>query len=307
MTDVFSDILNTVVLGSAVYFRTNFYPEFGVAVPPYGRAARFHLVVQGRCHLTVDGTASIILNTGDLALVPHGNAHRLTSRANLNAAPLAEAIEASGFAGVGPFIIGEGPAEQCCKMVCGHFTFADGADHPLLRAMPPVLHLTQADRLHAPMLDDVLRLLSQHMFEGEPELAASVSRLSEIVFIEAIRAGANKSPEMAGLMSAVSDPHLGSALALIHGDIAADWTVGGLAKATGMSRSRFAEKFREGLGCGPMAYIAEWRLQRALARVTGSDLPIKLIAHEVGYHSAAAFTRAFTERFGVSPKQRRAG
>ncbi len=56
-----------------------------------------------------------------------------------------------------------------------------------------------------------------------------------------------------------------------------------------------------------MAYIAEWRLQRALNLLAATSDPIKSVAHSVGYQSPAAFTRAFTERFGCSPKERRRG
>ena len=147
----------------------------------------------------------------------------------------------------------------------------------------------------------------RRMFEGEPGAAASVSRLSEVLFIEAMRAGIAQAPDISRLMSAVYDPQIGKALGLIHGDVAHAWTVESLAAAVGMSRSRFAERFRELVGSGPMAYITDWRLQRALNLLAGTTAPIKTVAHQIGYRSAAAFTRAFTERFGDSPKARRVG
>jgi AraC family transcriptional regulator, activator of mtrCDE len=212
-----------------------------------------------------------------------------------------------GFTGTGPFIVGSGVASQSCKMVCGHYSFADGADHPLLRAIPDILHITAADRAARPMLDDLLRLIVRRMFESEPGADATVTRLSEALFIEAIRAGISHAPEIDRLMSAVYDPQIGKALSLIHGDVAAAWTVESLAAAVGMSRSRFAERFRELVGNGPMAYVADWRLQRALNLLSEGREPIKAVAHRVGYRSAAAFTRAFSDRFGCSPKERRAG
>jgi len=108
-------------------------------------------------------------------------------------------------------------------------------------------------------------------------------------------------------MSAVYDPQIGKSLGLIHGDVGHAWTVESLAAAVGMSRSRFAERFRELVGSGPMAYIADWRLQRALNLLAQSNVPIKSVAHQIGYRSAAAFTRAFSDRFGCTPKERRMG
>ena len=305
MTDVLSDVLDTVALKAAIYFRTDFHPDFGIAVPAYGRAARFHLVVQGSCYLTLESGHQIRLQPGDLALVPNGSAHLLSSSAAATGAPLADVMTQAGFTGSGPFVVGDGPDGASCQMVCGHFTFADGADHPLLRSIPDVLHITAADRASRPMLDDVLRLLVRRMFEAEPGAAATVSRLSEVLFIEAMRAGIAQAQDIGRLMSAVYDPQIGRALMLIHGDVAAPWTVESLAAAVGMSRSRFAERFSQLVDSGPMAYIAEWRLQRALSALAAEATPIKTIAFSVGYRSAAAFTRAFTERFGCSPKERR--
>lgn len=307
MTDVLSDVLDTVALKAAIYFRTDFHPDFSIAVPAYGRAARFHLVVQGSCYVTLDDGKQARLLPGDLALAPGGAAHLLSSTARMTGTPLADVMTQAGFTGAGPFVVGQGAAAESCQMVCGHFTFADGADHPLLRAIPPLLHITAADRASRPMLDDVLRLIVRRMFEGEPGAAASVSRLSEVLFIEAMRAAIAQAPDISRLMSAVYDPQIGKSLSFIHGDIAHAWTVESLAVAVGMSRSRFAERFRELVGSGPMNYIADWRLQRALNLLARSGAPIKTIAHQIGYRSAAAFTRAFTERFGRSPKDVRSG
>lgn len=305
MKDVLSDILNTIALKAAVYFRTDYHTPFGVAVPAYQRAARFHLIVQGRCFVRLDDGKVIEARPGDLVFVPNGDPHVLASDPEIQCKPLAEVIIDAGFTGRGPFVIGKGPAHESCQMVCGHFNFAEGADHPLLRAVPNVLHIPADYRATRPMLDDVLRLIVRQMFADEPGVDATVSRLSEVLFIEVLRAGVAQSPDVARLLTAVSDPQIGQALALIHNDIAAPWTVEGLASAVAMSRSRFAERFSELVGSGPQSYIAEWRMQRALELLEQPRSSIKAVAHSIGYRSAAAFSRAFSERFGVSPRQRR--
>ncbi len=305
MTDVLSDILDTVALKAAIYFRTDFFPDFGIQVPEYGHAARFHFVVQGGCYLSLACGTSVRLQVGDLAMVPRGAPHLLSSAETVTGEPLADVMSQAGFSGTGPFAVGGGEPTDSCQLVCGHFTFSDGADHPLLRSIPDLFHITAADREDHPMLEDVLRLIQRRMFDGAPGMAASVSRLSEVLFIEALRAGIAKAPEIGRLMSAVYDPQIGKALSLIHGDVAHDWTVEALAAAVGMSRTRFAERFRELIGSGPIAYLADWRLQRALGLLADGTLPVKAVAHRIGYRSPAAFTRAFTERFGCSPKERR--
>lgn len=301
MIDVLSDILDTVALKAALYFRTDFHPPFGVAVPKYQRAARFHLIAQGQCIVRLDDETVVAALPGDLVFVPHGSAHVLASDREIRCKPLADVISAAGFTGQGPFVVGDGPPSGSCQMVCGHFNFAEGADHPLLRALPEVLHISATDRVNHPMLDDILRLLVRRMFGDAPGAAASVSRLSEVLFIEVARAGLSQASELARMMVAIDDPQIGRALGMIHANVAAPWTVERLASAVAMSRSRFAERFSALMGCGPMAYLGEWRLQRARCLLLEPAESIKQVAARVGYQSPAAFSRAFTDRFGRSP------
>jgi AraC-like DNA-binding protein len=97
------------------------------------------------------------------------------------------------------------------------------------------------------------------------------------------------------------DPALGRALGAMHADVRAGWTVAGLARVAGLSRSAFAARFAEVLGCGPIEYLARWRMalaKDALIRGTGT---LDRIAEEVGYESASAFSTAFRKRIGCSP------
>jgi len=70
-----------------------------------------------------------------------------------------------------------------------------------------------------------------------------------------------------------------------------------------MSRSRFAERFQSLVGCGPLSYLAEWRLQRAKALLGDPRVSIQEVAGRIGYQSPAAFTRAFANMFGQSPSE----
>ena len=76
-----------------------------------------------------------------------------------------------------------------------------------------------------------------------------------------------------------------------------------MAREVGMSRSRFAERFSQLLQVSPMAYLAEWRLQKSLTLLEDWRASIQQVSNQVGYQSAAAFTRAFSRRFGESPSQ----
>lgn len=307
MNDVLSDILDTIELKAVLYFWGEFRPPFGLRVPQFENAARFHMNISGECIVELNDGRDALMKAGDIVLIPHGATHRITSAKDYPCSPLDDSLNMAGLDGDGPFLVGNGPPESGCQLICGHFGFAAGADHPLLHAVPDLLHITAEDRAAQPLLDDVVRMITQRMVAGGAGAMASVSRLSEVLFIEILQAAATKAPDMASLMRAVTDPPIGQALRRIHADLAANWTVEALGAAVGMSRSRFAERFRQLVGLSPMGYIAECRLQRALHLLNHQHISVKTVATQVGFRSPAAFTRAFAARFGTPPTRVRQG
>lgn len=305
--DVLNDIVDTLELKSALYFRTDFSPPWAIRVPDYAQAARFHLVVQGRCFVTLGSGAVIDLAPGDLILIPAGRSHVISGAPETEPAPLETVLEDAEYDGAGVLAVGDGDSAASTQMVCGHFTFRAGADHPLLRALPDHLLITSGLRARYPWLDEVLRLIVGRIFADQGESTAAVTRLSEVVFIESIRACADQSPSLSGIFGALKDPQIGRALALMHEQPEAPWTVDKLASAVAMSRSRFADRFRELAGCGPMTYLSDWRLQKALGLLSSSQTSVQEIAVKTGYQSPAAFTRAFSQKLGRSPTDYRRG
>lgn len=301
--DVLDDILSTLALKGAFYFRTDFSLPWSVCVPKLRGAARFHLVIQGECHVKVTGGEPVTLRAGDLILIPAGESHILADEAhNTDQAPALETVlEDAGYDGGGVLVMGDGQSNAASQMACGHFTFRDGADHPLLRALPPHLVITAADRAREPWLDEILRLLTRRVFDAGPGSAVAVTRLSEAAFVEMLRAGVKQAPEMASILTALSDKQIGRSLQVMHVAPESVWTVESLAQEAGMSRSRFAEKFRNLIGMSPLAYLSEWRLQKALSLLDSGGCNVQQAAAQSGYQSAAAFSRAFSAKFGAAP------
>ncbi|MCK0069015.1 MULTISPECIES: AraC family transcriptional regulator [Kordiimonas] len=303
--DVLDDILNTLDLRGALYFRTDFSGPWAVTVPDYEQAARFHLVIQGSCNITFSDGKDVTLTPGDIVLIPRGRKHILSDRAGRNAPPLEQVLENVGYKNEGVLVVGNKDEFASTQMVCGHFTFREKADHPIIKALPDYLVTTMVERLKEPWLDEMLRLVAQRMFSNQLGAEASVTRLSEIVFIELLRSAINKQGDLQNILIALNDKHIGRALQLIHTTPEAAWSVEKLAQEAGMSRSRFSERFSEMVGTGPMGYLSDWRLQKALAMLESSRTSVQAIAEKTGYQSPAAFTRAFSGRFGVSPTEYR--
>lgn len=305
--DVLSEILDRIELRGTLYFRTRFSPPFAIAVPSFQEAVRFHLVVRGQCNVSLADGQTVALSAGELALVPRGAAHILSGDSSPEPVELDRVVEESGFKGEGVLVWGDTTTDLDAEtqLLCGHFTFIEGCTHPLLRAMPDLLKVSAASRARRPLLDGALQLVAHASHRDEPGAHGSTTRLSEVVFIEAICAAGDNHPEVARILQALTEPRVGRALALIHSTPDAPWTLARLAEEAGMSRTRFAEHFRTVMGTSPVSYLAEWRLQRARAQILQSREAIQIVARKSGFTSAAGFTRAFARRFGQSPRELR--
>ena len=132
-----------------------------------------------------------------------------------------------------------------------------------------------------------------------------VSRLVDVLFVQALRTFImNGSCKESGLR-ALGDPRIGKALQLVHERPAEPWTVEGLARAIGLSRSAFAARFSELVGEPPLEYVSRWRMTKAAELLRESDLSVLEVAERAGYGSEAAFGRAFKRHEGTAPARYR--
>jgi AraC-like DNA-binding protein len=102
-------------------------------------------------------------------------------------------------------------------------------------------------------------------------------------------------------LAALGDRSLGRALTAMLDEPERNHTLESLADIAGMSRGVFAERFREAFGRTAIDSLREIRLRRAAHLLTATDLPVKTIAHQVGFDSRSYFSRAFKDFVGVDP------
>ena len=299
--DPLSDILDSLSLKGQFYYRTSFHKPWAFAVPDLSGAIRFHYAVQGECFVSTGDTRPLHLQQGDMVLVPAGGAHILADSLGREPADIDAAKRDAGYDGGDTLVVGEGSEDRATQLLCGHFTFAEGSNHPLLRSLPSLLHVSARVRSNTFWLDEALRLMGRQVTRGNPGSTAVVRRMSEIIFIETIRCCSDQSEHLAGLIEALSDRKISRAIQAMHSNVSAPWTVESLAAEAAMSRSRFADRFQELVGCGPLTYLAEWRLQTARRLLQDRRVSIQQVAGQIGYQSPAAFTRAFANMFGESP------
>jgi len=300
-SDLLSDLFATLRLGSDLYFRADLAGPYSVLVPPEGRLVRFHYVRRGTCWLRDPaGHLRVQLAEGDLAVLPNGGGHILADTADREPASLAAVLAAAPPGADGVLRYGKGTGRV--ELLCGFCRFDEAVAHPALAGLPPLLLLRPAELGGEPWTVAALRLLGLESELGGQGMQGILTRLLEVLFIQAVRRLQTEGGEDApGYMAALADPQLSKALHALHAAPEADWTVSALARLAGMSRARFADRFTRQVGLPPMGYLTRWRLMMARRLLRESELSTEEIAARCGYASLPSFTRRYKEAFGIGP------
>lgn len=310
--DVVGDVLSALRIRGSLYFHTDFGGGWGVRVPSYEQVARFHIAVQGDFWVALPGTdVSAQVREGDVALVPHGAEHVLSATEQGEAEGLDTVIEKSGFSGAGALVYhprgDTARRARHARMVCGHFSFDNRIRHPLVDELPRLVVLRADQTQNFQWLDRVIQFIAHESANELPGGEAVTNRLSEILFVQALRMQlAAAAPEQRFLF-ALSDANIRRALEAIHADPTHGWTVAELAAKAAMSRTIFAERFVKSVGMTPAAYLRNWRLQIAIRQLRDTPAQVEDIAAEVGYGSGRALARALVQETGYRLSEFRGG
>jgi AraC-like DNA-binding protein len=265
----------------------------------------FHVVLKGRFLLSVENEPPVEVHGGEIVLLPRNDVHVLATEPRLRAVPGRSLVQPSPDGGLARIVYGGGGEET--HMICG-FLGSEEPFNPLLSTLPRVLRLDLREGTARDWIESSVRFAAAELAEGRLASSGVMSRLSEVLLVEAVRQyAAALGPAETGWLRGLGDPRIGRALGLMHRDIACDWTADALARAVGLSRSAFVERFSELIGMPPIRYLAFWRLQSARLQLRETRASLAQIAHAVGYGSEEAFSRAFKREFGVSPARWRSG
>jgi AraC-like DNA-binding protein len=314
--DALSDVLRVVRLGGAVYLNAEFTAPwclFGQAdaplcaafLPQSERVVSFHLITEGNCwaRLADDSNLAISVAAGELLVVPQGEAHIFGSTLDLppeEAAPLlASQLEKTPGQVMKLQYGGNGPRTL---IVCGFLACDDALSNPLLSSLPRIFKVDMRNDPHSAWLESSVRFAADEAAQWRAGSALVLARLSELLFVEAVRRCIDALPaDRTGWLAGVRDRFVGPALSMLHAQPAHAWTVDELARSVGLSRSALAQRFTDLLGMPPIQYLARWRLQVAAQELLIGSKPLAAVAEQVGYDSEAAFSRAFKRELGQSP------
>lgn len=265
--------------------------RWGVRYSEFGQPG-FCAVLEGSCRLAVDDEEAFTLEAGDFVLMPATPGFTLSGfepvapehiHPKLTPAPSGEIRH--GTRGGRPDV----------RLLGGYFVF-DSPDAALLVSLlPALIHVRGTDRLSV-----LVRLIAEESGERRPGRELVLTRLVEVLLIEALRSSAgNDAPP--GLLRGLADERLAVAMRQMHGDPARPWTMDQLAKKAALSRSAFFDRFTRAVGMPPMEYLLAWRMAIAKDLLRRHDVGIDEVAERVGYSSASTFSTAFSRHVGQPP------
>ncbi|MGO9135678.1 MAG: AraC family transcriptional regulator [Methylovirgula sp.] len=295
--DPLSDVLSLLKLRSYIVGGFDVGGDWSIR---FGRhdGVKCYALVSGQCWLAVEGVADAVhVKAGDCFLLPRGWPFRLASDLTLAPVDARTIFPAPQIGGIVTF---NGGGD--CFSVGGHFALTGDHAAILLGALPPIVHIREeADK--AAMRWSMERM-RQELREPQPGGFLVAQHLAYMMLVQALRLHlADGATGGVGWLFALADKQMSAAITAIHADPAHRWTLQALAAEAGMSRSTFAQKFKQTVGVAPMDYLTRWRMLLAGDRLMHSRDPVSSIALSLGYESESAFSTAFKRVMGCSPRQ----
>lgn len=306
--DVLTDALESIYARSALFGRLDLTAPWGLAFdgPPEPGLA-FFVLTRGAAVLESEDQPPRWLSGGDFVLVRKNVKRSLRDSLETPVVPASDALKScphqQNCQPGGVFRYGGGGA--LTTVIGGRIEVENFAHNPLLRSLPPVIHVHGEQGTPVSWLETTLQFISSEMASGQPGASTVVTRLVDVLLVQAIRTHLARSSNGGSWFRALIDPQIGRALSLIHEQPGAPWTVQRLAEHVAMSRSAFSARFSELVEEPPLTYLTRWRMARATRMLHTTSASLSEVASLVGYDAEAAFSKAFKRWNGVAPGEYR--
>lgn len=187
-------------------------------------------------------------------------------------------------------------------LLCAYVDIALRGFHNVLYGiMKPIVFDTRKDATTAVLMPLLIHELSSPRVGGK----STIRSLIWVAFIQLLRAALEEETDNVQDLRILKEPRLLPAVQAILADPRSAHTVESLATLSAMSRSAFAARFRDTYGVGPMEFLRQHRVESAAKLLGNPSVSVEGAAHEVGFGSRSAFSRAFRAVMGCTPQEYR--
>ena len=176
--DVLTDWLREIGTGAVVLARSRVPAPWGMKISAQD-GVMFHIVTEGACWLRLPEGSPVRLLQGELVLLPHGLDHELLDDPNGTSEPLHEFLARPSFPLTGGLIT---------TVICGVYRSDAQVAHPMLSALPPVVHFSASTMRTKPSLASTLSMLTAELERPAPGSEALIQYLFDALFVYVVRA-----------------------------------------------------------------------------------------------------------------------
>ncbi|MGM8897090.1 MULTISPECIES: helix-turn-helix transcriptional regulator [unclassified Psychrobacter] len=298
--DALSMLLQNVHLFETNYYRLNGRGNWSYSIDRKDTIL-FYLVLSGSFCIDV-GSEIREAKTGDTIMISNSYKHvsYALNHHGDNAKPLDEMLNESESHVID--LNGEGEINACLILI--ECKYEKEMTQPLLSVLPTILpELAEMSDGRFGVIDVEVKLLTLESEHERMGKTAVINHWASIMMIECLRTYIESLPEATdNWLKALKDPFLSKALVAMHYAPDRNWTIHKLAEVAGMSRSSFAQRFKDVVGMPPLTYLIDYRLRLAARYLRLQQNSISRISELVGYASDSTFSQAFKRVYGVSPK-----
>ena len=208
--DPLGEALHFLRMSGVFYCRSEFTAPWALDLPAFEDCLMFHVVTSGRCVLDVKGSEDHVLQPGDFALVPHGAGHRLASEPGVHGAKLFDLPREQVSDRYEILRHGGGGAPT--TVICGVVRFDHPAADRLVTLLPRVIAVDAWSSPEVEWIQSTLRLMAIEARELRPGGETVITRLADILVIQAIRSWIASDPAaQTGWLGALQDKQIGHA------------------------------------------------------------------------------------------------
>jgi AraC family transcriptional regulator, activator of mtrCDE len=261
--------------------------------------AQFHIVTRGECLVERAGEPSILLEAGDILLLPSGDPHIVRARRGRSLesskiiTEIRNAIRVRAVSDV----------EIDTELVCGRLQFEIASPSLLVAALPSTIVIRASDWPEADRSQSLLEIIRDEL-DGDRSGAREIAtNMASALFVMMLRAHMGRSGGTQGVLQLLTDRLTSKAVLAMLREPAVEWTLDALADRAVTSRATLVRRFRTVSGMAPLAFLTDLRLSLAKQRIMASNTPLAEIAVDIGYQSEGALSRAIQRHFGRRPSE----